>query len=170
MLSNDDSFSNIAPAMEEDAPEEEKKVEKPKEEKKKERAPGDDIEEVKLNAANLEKEEAKAQKEEDESEELEPEAAKRPFDIDEVVRQIFEQDGLRPGKVMYDMKLLHTKNPEFKDEYVDEEDPGFDTYVVNEENFVASCQELARQNDFPVRAIEPDTKHDMATRERYRRE
>ena len=30
-------------------------------------------------------------------------------------------------------------NPEFMDEYVDEDDPGFDTYVVNEENFVARC-------------------------------
>mgnify|MGYP006932370774 FL=1 len=30
-------------------------------------------------------------------------------------------------------------NPDFDDEYVDEDDPGFDTYVVNEENFVASC-------------------------------
>ena len=61
-------------------------------------------------------------------------------------------------------------NPEFKDEYVDEDDPGFDTYVVNEENFVASCQELARLNDFPVRAIKPDTKHDMAFREKVRKE
>jgi hypothetical protein len=25
------------------------------------------------------------------------------------------------------------------DEYVDEDDPGFDTYVANEENFVACC-------------------------------
>ena len=54
-------------------------------------------------------------------------------------------------------------------EYVDEDDPGFDTYVVNEENFVASCQELAKLNDFPKRAIAADTKHDMAHRERYRK-
>ena len=71
---------------------------------------------------------------------------------------------------MYDAKCLHTKNPEFVDEYVDEDDPGFDTYVVNEENFVASCQELARLNQFPERAIEPDTKHNMAFRERFRKE
>lgn len=61
-------------------------------------------------------------------------------------------------------------NPEFKDDYVDDDDPGFDTYVVNEENFVASCQELARLNDFPERAIAPDSKHDMAHRERVRKE
>ena len=171
MLSNDDSFSNIAPAVEEEAPEAPKKIEEPKKEDKKPvRVPGDDIEQVNLNAANLEKEEAKGEKEEDDSEELEPEAPKKPFDIDDVVKQIFESEGLQPGKVMYDMKVLHSKNPEFKDEYVDEDDPGFDTYVVNEENFVASCQELARLNDFPFRAIEPDTKHDMATRERHRRE
>jgi hypothetical protein len=65
---------------------------------------------------------------------------------------------------------LHPHNIEFKDEYVDEDDPGFDTYVVNEENFVASCQELAKLNDFPIRAINPDTKHDMAFRERHRKE
>lgn len=35
--------------------------------------------------------------------------------------------------------MIHPMNPEFIDEYVDEDDPGFDTYVVNEENFVASC-------------------------------
>jgi len=61
-------------------------------------------------------------------------------------------------------------NLEFTDEYVDEDDPGFDTYVVNEENFVASCQELARLNDFPVRAIMPDNRKDMAMRERIRKE
>ena len=60
-------------------------------------------------------------------------------------------------------------NPDAVDEYIDEDDPGFDTYVVNEENFVASCQELAKLNNFPVRAIQPDTKHDMAHRERYRK-
>lgn len=60
-------------------------------------------------------------------------------------------------------------NPDFTDEYIDEDDPGFDTYVVNEENFVASCEELARLNDFPVRAINPDTKHEMAFRERFRK-
>ena len=71
--------------------------------------------------------------------------------------------------MVYDHKALHKMNPEFLDEYIDEDDPGFDTYVVNEENFVASCQELAKLNDFPVRSIAPDTKHDMAHRERYRK-
>jgi len=61
-------------------------------------------------------------------------------------------------------------NPEFLDEFVDEDDPGFDTYVVNEENFVASCQELARLNEFPVRAIKPDTAKEMAFRERFKKQ
>jgi hypothetical protein len=61
-------------------------------------------------------------------------------------------------------------NPEFTDEYIDEDDPGFDTYVVNEENFVASCQELARLNEFPVRAINPDTKHEMSFREKFKKQ
>lgn len=71
--------------------------------------------------------------------------------------------------MQYDPKALHPMNLEYLDEYVDEDDPGFDTYVVNEENFVASCQELAKLNDFPRRAIKPDTKHEMATRERTRK-
>jgi hypothetical protein len=70
---------------------------------------------------------------------------------------------------MYDSKQLHSMNPDAADEYIDEDDPGFDTYVVNEENFVASCQELAKLNDFPKRAIAQDTKHDMAHRERCRK-
>jgi hypothetical protein len=44
-----------------------------------------------------------------------------------------------PGKVQYDPKALNPSNPDFVEEYIDEDDPGFDTYVVNEENFVASC-------------------------------
>jgi hypothetical protein len=35
--------------------------------------------------------------------------------------------------------MIHEMNKEFVEEYVDDDDPGFDTYVVNEENFVASC-------------------------------
>ena len=42
-------------------------------------------------------------------------------------------------------------------------------YVVNEENFVASCKELASLNSFPARGIKPDTKEQMAHRERYRK-
>lgn len=77
---------------------------------------------------------------------------------------------LKEGKQIYEADKIHPMNPEFLDEYQDEDDPGFDTYVVNEENFVASCQELARLNDFPERAIMPDNKKDMAARERLRKE
>jgi hypothetical protein len=42
-------------------------------------------------------------------------------------------------------------------------------YVVGEEAFVASCKELAQLNNFPQRAIKPDTKDQMVHRERYRR-
>ena len=55
------------------------------------------------------------------------------------------------------------------DEYIDEDDPGFDTYVADEENFVACCQELAKINDFPRRAIKPDTGADMGFREKFRK-
>ena len=44
------------------------------------------------------------------------------------------------------------------DEYTDDDDPGFEIYVVNEENFVASCKELSDLNNFPGRAIKPDSK------------
>jgi hypothetical protein len=56
-----------------------------------------------------------------------------------------------------DDSVLHTMNKEAIDDYIDDDDAGFDTYVVNEENFVASCQELAANNNFPARAIKPDT-------------
>jgi len=49
-------------------------------------------------------------------------------------------------------------NKEGVDDYADDDDPGFEIYVVNEENFVASCKELAEINNFPARAIRPDTK------------
>ena len=60
-------------------------------------------------------------------------------------------------------------NPEGLDEYVDDDDPGFDTYVVNEENFVASCRELAAQNNFPARAIAPDSEDYAKKREDLRK-
>ncbi len=60
-------------------------------------------------------------------------------------------------------------NREGLDEYVDDDDPGFDMYVVNEENFIPSCKELAQLNNFPARAIKPDTKDQMVHRERYKK-
>lgn len=55
-----------------------------------------------------------------------------------------------------------------QDEYDDDEDPGFDAFVVNEENFSDSCKELAKQYDFPTRAIKPDTVEDKKQRDRKR--
>ena len=59
-------------------------------------------------------------------------------------------------------------NSECIDDYEDDDDPGFDTYVVNEENFVASCEELARQFGFPQRAIAKDTEENKVWREKKR--
>lgn len=36
----------------------------------------------------------------------------------------------------------HIMNREGIDDYTDDDDPGFEIYVVNEENFIASCKEL----------------------------
>lgn len=55
-----------------------------------------------------------------------------------------------------------------EDEYDDDEDPGFDAFVVSEENFAESCEELARQYDYPRRAIKPDTAEDRLMREQKR--
>jgi len=44
-------------------------------------------------------------------------------------------------------------NLEGIDEYEDDDDPGFDAFLVGEENFVASCAELAENYNFPARAI-----------------
>ena len=60
-------------------------------------------------------------------------------------------------------------NKEGIDEYIDDEDPGFDLYAVNEENFVASCKELAQLNNFPARAIKLDTQEQLTHRELYRK-
>ena len=59
-------------------------------------------------------------------------------------------------------------NREGDDEYIDDDDPGFETYQVNEENFVASCRQLAGENNFPARAIKPDTPEYAALREKKR--
>jgi hypothetical protein len=56
------------------------------------------------------------------------------------------------------MDEIQPMNKEQTDDYADDDDPGFEIYVVNEENFVASCKELADINAFPARAIKPDTK------------
>ena len=47
-------------------------------------------------------------------------------------------------------------NREKLDDYIDDDDPGFEIYVVNEENFVASCKELADQNEFPAQRRSPN--------------
>ena len=46
---------------------------------------------------------------------------------------------------VFDHDVMQPLNPECLDEYEDDDDPGFDTFVVNEENFIASCEELALQ-------------------------
>ena len=52
------------------------------------------------------------------------------------------------------------------DDYNDDDDPGFEIYVVNEENFVPSCKELAQQYNFPARSIKPDTKESQIQRQK----
>ena len=42
-----------------------------------------------------------------------------------------------------DQDEMHPMNKEAVEEYLVDDDVGFDTYVVNEENFVASCRQLA---------------------------
>ena len=69
-----------------------------------------------------------------------------------------------------DSNELNSQNPEGKDEYVDDDDVGFDTYVVNEDNFVASCRELASIHNFPTRAIKPDTQEYQQFREKKKAE
>jgi len=44
------------------------------------------------------------------------------------------------------------------DEYVDDDDPGFELYEVYEEYFESSCKELATRFGFPARSIKPEPK------------
>lgn len=59
---------------------------------------------------------------------------------------------------MFPNDEIQVMNREGVDDYADDDDPGFEIYVVNEENFVASCKELSEINNFPARAIKPDNK------------
>jgi hypothetical protein len=133
-----------------------------------------DFNDINITAESKKKEEVKSlkhSKKNDESQEEQSKHAIQPkYNIDETISRIINESGLPEGKQKFDPKKIHSMNLEFKDDYIDDDDPGFDTYVVNEENFVSSCQELASLNDFPERSIAPDTKHDMAFRERYRKE
>ena len=65
---------------------------------------------------------------------------------------------------------MQVMNKEGVDDYQDDDDPGFEIYVVNEENFVESCKELADINNFPARAIRPDTKEQQVQREKYKKQ
>ena len=44
------------------------------------------------------------------------------------------------------------------DEYVDDDDPGFELYEIYEEYFESSCKELATRFNFPARSIKPGAK------------
>lgn len=137
MMSNDDSFSNIAPVQEDKSP-------SALAEANKTAAEGANIDDLNLDQS-LDKELTKKK--------APASSTNASQDVDVAIQEIMDKEGLKPGEAIYDAKALHPKNLEYLDEYVDEDDPGFDTYVVNEENFVASCQELARLNSFPDRAI-----------------
>lgn len=98
----------------------------------------------------------------------------QPAPMDQTQEQISSSffNGLHTSNrhsFVYSSEEIHVQNRDGIDEYVDDDDPGFDMYVVNEENFVASCKELASLNSFPQRAIKPDTKDQMVHRERYRK-
>lgn len=162
ILTNNDSFSNIAPAGNEEPVTKENRKE----------AEEMDFNEINITSEIEKKAEVKSSRKGEDSEDDEKAlAAIQPkYDIDETISRIIKESGLPKGKMMYNPNMLQPLNPEGKDDYQDDDDPGFDTYVVSEENFVASCQELARLNDFPERAIGPDSKHDMAFRERVRKE
>ena len=44
------------------------------------------------------------------------------------------------------------------DEYVDDDDPGFELYEIYEEYFETSCKQLATRFGFPARSIKPESK------------
>jgi len=44
------------------------------------------------------------------------------------------------------------------DEYIDDEDAGFDIYEVDEKHFEANCKELADKFNFPARSFFPESK------------
>jgi len=48
--------------------------------------------------------------------------------------------------------------PDVPDEYVDDDDPGFELYEIYEEYFESSCKELANRFGFPAKSIKPELK------------
>lgn len=72
------------------------------------------------------------------------------------------------GSFVFDQKALNIMNTEGVDEYQDDDDPGFDAYLVSEANFVESCRELASQYNYPARAIKPETDADLEYRTKVR--
>lgn len=85
--------------------------------------------------------------------------------IQEAEGQSFFQN---KSSFVFEQDMLQPMNLEGLDEYEDDDDPGFDTFVVNEENFIASCEELADQYNFPKRAIAPDSTEQKTFREKKR--
>jgi hypothetical protein len=71
-----------------------------------------------------------------------------PLDTENTQEQISGSffNGLQPNtsnSFIFSPEEVHPMNREGLDEYADDDDPGFDMYVVNEENFIPSCKELA---------------------------
>ena len=113
-MSNDDSFSNIAPALDEDVP-------KTKDVSKQNMIDAQqmNIDDLNLNESNLvvKDEETKAEKERKKTQVNQA----KVYNIDQTINNIIKKSNLPKGKKMYEAEKLHPMNLEFKDEYVDEE-------------------------------------------------
>lgn len=52
----------------------------------------------------------------------------------------------------------HGNNNPVVDEYLDDDDPGFDLYEVEEKDFPKVCKKLAEKYNFPLRSCLPEKK------------
>jgi hypothetical protein len=99
-MTNDDSFSNIAPATEE------------KVQGNRELAEKMDIDNLNIESANLKPEESKKALLDDHS--IEKQAStpnQQVHDIDEIMKGLIEKHALPKGKMMYDPQGIHSMNP-----------------------------------------------------------
>jgi len=55
---------------------------------------------------------------------------------------------------------IEEQNPNV-DEYIDDDDAGFEAFEIREERFEESCKELAVKYNFPARSIKKETKNNQ---------
>jgi serine/threonine protein kinase len=87
-----------------------------------------------------------------------PKRVARPQDQDELYGVPKPEDSIDNSRISDTFLPSFEQSQEEVDEYEDDDDPGFDAYECNEEDFLIASKELADKFDFPNRAIKRGNK------------